>query len=253
MAAQAGVRYSIEEPEKYLSTNIVGSFNLLKRSVDNEVEHFMFSSTSSAYGANTEMPFKELDNINTPLSFYAATKGAFELMLHSFSNIYDLPVTVFRFFTVYGPYGRPDMAMFKFSELINSNLPIDVYNGGDMWRDFTYIGDLVKSIDHLMHINPKSIQLTGTEFSKYKSAVAPYHVVNIGNSKPAKLANMINILEEKLNKKAVKNYLPLQLGDVVQTYADTKYLNYLTGYVPDTDLNEGISKFVNWYKLYKNI
>ena len=252
LAAQAGVRYSIEYPEKYLETNIYGSFNILNLALKLDVKHFLFASTSSVYGANDTMPFTESESINTPLSFYASTKSAFEMFLHSHANVYGLPVTVFRFFTVYGPFGRPDMALYKFADLMCRDKAIDVYNSGEMWRDFTYISDLVFSISRLIDINPKFLDRSD-KFKKYLSPVAPYHVVNIGNSRPQKLSKMIDILEEKLQKKAKKNYLPLQVGDVTKTYADTSYLQYLIGYVPDTSLELGVEEFVKWYKEYNQI
>ena len=254
LAAQAGVRYSIENPRAYLEGNIQGTFELLEAARAYPPEHMLLASTSSVYGANETMPHKETDKADHQVSFYAATKKSTENMAHSYSLLFNLPITIFRFFTVYGPWGRPDMALFKFTKAIFDNDPIDVYNYGDMCRDFTYIDDLISGIRLLMDAIPTDPQAKdNNDFADSKSLVASYRVVNIGNSKPQKLLDLIEAIEKAVGKKAVKNLMPMQAGDVVTTWADTSLLKNLTGYKPKTDLLEGTEKFVRWYRYYYSI
>lgn len=249
LAAQAGVRYSIEFPEPYVLSNIVGTFKILELARKKSVSHLLCASTSSVYGSNKVMPFVETQKCDTPLSFYAATKKSNEVMTHSYSHIYNIPTTMFRFFTVYGPWGRPDMALFKFTDAILNNKAIEIYNFGKMKRDFTYIDDLVKAIIKLIKSAPSSV-----EKNKYLndslSDVAPWRVVNIGNSAPVNLMDYIEELEKCLAKKANKNLLEIQLGDVEATWADVKLLKQITNFKPETDIKTGIKKFVEWYLKY---
>lgn len=246
LAAQAGVRYSIDNPESYVQSNLIGTFRLFDAIKNYPVKHLMLASTSSVYGLNEKIPFSEIDKADAPISFYAATKKSAELIAHSYSHLFDIPVTVFRFFTVYGPWGRPDMALFKFTELILNKKPIDVYNNGELFRDFTYIDDLIFSISNLVYKIPGMVQndlLSGASTIETK-----YRVVNIGNGEPIKLLDFISCLEECLQMKALRNYLPMQAGDVYQTYADNSYLQHLIGKVPKTSLESGITKFIAWYR-----
>lgn len=252
LAAQAGVRYSIENPRLYLDSNIVGTFELLEASRAYPPRHMLLASTSSAYGANNAMPYKESVKADHQMSFYAATKKSTENMAHSYAHLFNLPITVFRFFTVYGPWGRPDMAIFKFTKAILNKEPIDVYNHGDMSRDFTYIDDLVSGMRLLIEAVPQSLDLD-TTYSKAtdsKSDVAPFRVVNIGNAKPEKLTSFIEAIEKAVGIKAVKNMLPMQEGDVPATWADTTLLEELTGYKPQTELADGVQNFVRWFRGY---
>lgn len=252
LAAQAGVRYSIEHPKEYLDTNIVGSFNVLELARIWNVQHLLMASTSSVYGSNREMPFDERQKCDTPMSFYAATKKANESMAHSYSHIHGIPITMFRFFTVYGPWGRPDMALYKFANAIINDEPIDVYNHGQMKRDFTYVDDLVKAIMLLVGCVPelKSISQSAIDNDSL-SDVAPFRVVNIGNSQTEQLLDYIKALENVLGKTAKKNFLPMQQGDVPETYANTNLLKQLTGFSPETDIVTGVTHFVNWFKEYR--
>ena len=252
LAAQAGVRHSINNPRDYLESNIVGTFNIMEIAKLFEVKHLLMASTSSVYGANTEMPFLEVENVCTPLTFYAATKLANESMGHSYANIYNLPITMFRFFTVYGPWGRPDLALYKFVDSILSNRPIDVYNMGDMYRDFTYVDDLVRSIAELMNVIPSAEDI-GKYDGDSLSHVAPYRVVNIGNGTKVRLTEFIDAIEEYLGIGAVRNLLPMQQGDVPATWADTQLLEQLIGMKPQTDIKTGIARFIDWYRSYKDI
>ncbi len=248
LAAQAGVRYSLENPRSYLDSNIVGTFNILENIKKFKTPHTLIASTSSVYGANTEMPFNEKQKTETQLSFYAATKKACEVLSHSYSHIYNLPITNFRFFTVYGPWGRPDMALFKFVKAIRERKPIDIYNNGKMKRDFTYIKDLVKSISLLIDCVPqKNNPISDLDTL---SSVAPWRVVNIGNSKAEELLNFITEIENCLGSDAIRNYLPMQKGDVEETFADCNLLFSLTGYRPNTEIKKGIKKFCEWYVEY---
>jgi len=252
LAAQAGVRYSIENPRAYLESNIIGTFELLEAARKQPPKHILLASTSSAYGANKKMPYLENVKADHQMSFYSASKKSAENMAHSYSHLFNLPITVFRFFTVYGPWGRPDMALFKFTKAIMNSDPIDVYNFGDMQRDFTYIDDLVNGIYLLIDAVPL---ISDADWSDpYPddsiSPVAPYRVVNIGNSKPQTLEALIHAVEKALGKTAVKNYLPMQAGDVLATWADTSLLEHLTGYKPHTSLSTGVKNFVDWYRGY---
>jgi UDP-glucuronate 4-epimerase len=254
LAAQAGVRYSLENPRAYLNANLVGGFNVLDLARELQVEHLLMASTSSVYGANTKMPFLETDKTETPLTFYAATKKANEAMGHSYAHIYGLPVTMFRFFTVYGPWGRPDMALYKFTRGILEGTPIDIYNNGDMWRDFTYVDDLVHGIRLLIDAVPHRPEAPeDIAVGDSLSPVAPYRVVNIGNSDKIKLMDFIEAIEDEVGRKAIRNYLPMQTGDVPATYADANLLKSLTGYAPQTNFREGVAAFVRWYRDYYQI
>lgn len=251
LAAQAGVRYSLENPRAYLNANLVGSFNVLDLARELGVQHLLMASTSSVYGANIEMPFEETHKTETPLTFYAATKKANEAMGHSYAHIYNLPITMFRFFTVYGPWGRPDMALFKFTKGILEGTPIDVYNNGEMWRDFTYVDDLVRGIRLLMDAIP--VRPAGPEAipqGDSLSPAAPYRVVNIGNSEKIRLLDFIEAIEAEVGRKAIRNYMPMQAGDVPATWADSTLLHDLTGYRPQTNFRDGVAAFVRWYRDY---
>ncbi len=244
LAAQAGVRYSIENPDAYISANLIGTFNVLELARHHPVQHLLAASTSSVYGANEEMPFEETERTATPLTLYAATKGATELMGHSYANLFRIPTTFFRFFTVYGPWGRPDMALFKFLKAILADEPIDVYNNGQMVRDFTYIDDLVEAIVRLLKAVPRTEPpVVGDSLS----AVAPFRIVNIGQGKPVQLMEYIGGLEAHLGRPAKKNFLPMQTGDVPATEASSALLEALTGYVPSTPVSVGVPRFVDWY------
>jgi UDP-glucuronate 4-epimerase len=250
LGAQAGVRYSLINPMAYVDSNLIGHMNILEGCRENKIQHLLYASSSSVYGLNEKLPFSIDDNVDHPVSLYAATKKANELMSHTYSHLYGLPTTGLRFFTVYGPWGRPDMALYKFTDAIISGLPIDVYNNGEMLRDFTYIDDIVESIIRLQsfipHVNPQWTVETGSA----GLSSAPYAVYNIGNSNPIKLSEYINQLEITLNKKAIKNNLPIQQGDVLNTYADTTELAIAINYKPSTSVAEGIRKFVDWYQEY---
>jgi UDP-glucuronate 4-epimerase len=251
LAAQAGVRYSIEKPRVYLDSNITGSYNIIEVSKKFNVKHLIMASSSSVYGANKRIPFKETDKTETQLSIYAATKKSNESMAHSYSNIWKVPITMLRFFTVYGPWGRPDMALFKFTKGILANKKIDIYNNGKMYRDFTYIDDIVDGIRLLVNKIPNH-----KNFGKFNndslSSVAPFRILNIGNTKKVFLLDFIKEIEKVLGKKAIRNYMPLQKGDVKQTLSNTNLLKKLTGYNPKTDYKSGIKKFLNWYLNYYN-
>ena len=249
LAAQAGVRYSIDKPRVYLDSNIIGTYNVIEASHLLKVKHLIMASSSSVYGANKNVPFKEIDKTETQLSIYASTKKANESMAHSYSNIWKIPITMLRFFTVYGPWGRPDMALFKFTKGILTNKKIDIYNKGKMFRDFTYIDDIIKGIELLIDKVPSNKKL-----NKYSndslSPVAPFRILNIGNSKKVFLLDFINQLEKELGKKAIRNYMPLQKGDVKLTLSNTSLLRKITSYKADTNYKLGIKKFLNWYKDY---
>ncbi len=250
LAAQAGVRYSIENPLAYINSNIVGFANILENCRNYKINHLVYASTSSVYGANTKMPFSENDSVNHPLSVYAASKKSNELMAHSYSHLFQLPTTGLRFFTVYGPWGRPDMALFKFTKAILENKPIDVFNFGEHTRDFTYIDDVVEGIVKVID-NPATKNINwNSKVPKPSSSQAPWCVYNVGNNKPVKLMNYINALEKALNKKAIINYLPLQAGDVPDTNADINNFKKKLGYSPATSVIDGVKHFVQWYKDY---
>ncbi len=251
LAAQAGVRYSLENPKAYIEANIIGTFNVMEAAKRKAVEHFLIASTSSVYGANTDMPFYETANTNTQLTIYAATKKATEAMGHSYAHLWDLPTTMFRFFTVYGPWGRPDLALFKFVDAIIEGREIDIYNNGDMYRDFTYVDDIAHSIRLLIDVVPKRPN-NEDEISNIDSLspVAPFRIVNIGNSEKVPLLDFINAIENELGIKAKRNYMDMQKGDVHATWANTDLLKHLTGYLPNTNFEEGITHFVAWFREY---
>lgn len=251
LAGQAGVRYSLENPRAYLDSNLVGTFNVMEAARQLQVEHLLMASTSSVYGANEEMPFRETDKADTQLTFYAATKKANESMAHSYAHLWNIPTTMFRFFTVYGPWGRPDMALFKFTKGIFDGTPIDIYNHGDMYRDFTYVEDLVRGIRLLMDAVPGAPN-TAVEGDTLSPA-APYRIVNIGNSDKVRLLDFIEAIEAETGIKAKRNYMEMQKGDVFATWADASLLRNLTGYAPQTDVREGVAKFVAWYRDYYGV
>ena len=248
MAAQAGVRYSIDNPRSYLDSNLIGTFELLEAARAHPPQHMLLASTSSAYGANTEMPYQEVQKADHQMSFYAATKKATESMAHSYAHLYALPITMFRFFTVYGPWGRPDMAPIKFTRKILSGDAIDVYNHGNMRRDFTYVDDLVRALTLLLPHAPGEAPVDNVADSL--SPVAPFRVVNIGNNKPVELLDFISEIENAIGKPVVQNLIEMQAGDVPATWADTALLEALTGYVPRTDIKTGVKAFIDWYQDY---
>ena len=252
LAAQAGVRYSIDNPQSYVEANLIGTFKLLEAVRATPCDHLLMASTSSVYGANTEMPYAETHKADTQMSFYAATKKANEAMGHSYAHLYDLPITMFRFFTVYGPWGRPDMALFKFTKAILNGDPIDVYNHGDMSRDFTYIDDLVHGIRLLINAVPERSDEPVPEGDSL-SPVAPYRVVNIGNSEPVQLLTFIEAIEEAIGQKAAKNFMAMQPGDVPATWANASLLQSLTGHKPQTEVRDGVANFVAWYREYYGV
>ena len=250
LAAQAGVRYSIENPYAYIDSNICGFMNILEGCRNNNIKHLVYASSSSVYGANTKMPFSVSDNVDHPLSLYAATKKSNELMAHTYSYLYNIPVSGLRFFTVYGPWGRPDMALFIFTRKILQGQPIDIFNNGEHRRDFTYIDDIVEGVIRVSdNIATKSTKWD-SEHPDPAISDAPYRLYNIGNNSPVDLMYFIEILENNLNKKAVKNFLPLQPGDVPATYANVDALVESIDYSPSTSIEDGIKKFVNWYMSY---
>ena len=251
LAAQAGVRYSLEDPHSYVESNVVGFLNILESCRHFKVEHLVYASTSSVYGANTAMPFSEHQSTEHPLSLYAATKKANESMAHSYSYLFGLPCTGLRFFTVYGPWGRPDMALFKFTKAILEGRPIDVFNNGEMQRDFTYIDDVAKGVVHMLD-HPPSVdkKWSGDNPDPASSGEGPYRLFNIGRGEPVELMKFIDVLEKKLGRMAEKNWLPMQAGDVPATWADTTDLEKEIGYRPSTSIEEGVSNFVDWYLDY---
>ncbi len=246
-AAQAGVRYSLENPHAYLSSNVTGSFNVIELAERHKVQHLMLASTSSIYGANPSVPFRERDRADEPLTIYAATKKSMELIAHSHAHLYKLPTTVFRFFTVYGPWGRPDMALFKFVDRMLENQPIEIYGEGNMSRDFTYIDDLVESVIRLSKIVPGEANRIANAAIETLSHQAPFRIVNIGGGQPENLLDFVDIVERTLGRKAVRHMLPMQKGDVPRTFASPDLLEALTGYVPQTRLQKGVKAFVDWY------
>jgi UDP-glucuronate 4-epimerase len=251
LAAQAGVRYSLENPRSYIDSNIVGTFNVMEVARRHEVQHLLMASTSSVYGANEDMPFVETEKADTQLTIYAATKKATESMGHSYAHLWNLPTTMFRFFTVYGPWGRPDMALFKFVDAMLDGRPIDIYNHGQMFRDFTYVTDLVRAIRLLIDaapVRPSSPDEIAP--GDNLSPVAPFRIVNIGNSDKVNLLDFIEAIEVELGIEAIRNYMPMQIGDVPATRADTSLLQDLTGYCPQAGFREGISQFVAWFRDY---
>ena len=254
-AAQAGVRYSIDKPRSYLEGNIVGTFELLEAARAYPPSHMLLASTSSVYGPNKKMPYKETDKTDYQMSFYAATKKSTESIAHSYSHLFNIPITIFRFFTVYGPWGRPDMALFKFTKATLNNEPIDVYNYGNMSRDFTYIDDLVNGVRLLLNEQPDGTFTNEKSSDEVlnSSPVAPFRIVNIGNSKPENLLEFVQAIENAIGIKAKKNLMPMQAGDVPATWADTTNLELLTGYRPMTNLSVGVKNFVQWYREYYQV
>jgi len=250
LAAQAGVRYSITNPDVYIQSNIVGFLNILEMCRHHNVEHLVYASSSSVYGMNVKMPFSVHDNVDHPVSLYAATKKSNELMAHTYSHLYGLPTTGLRFFTVYGPWGRPDMALFLFTDAILNDKPIKVFNYGKMKRDFTYIDDIVEGVTRILNNPPQPNPDWDRAKADPGTSSAPYKVYNIGNNNPVELLQFIEVLEEKLGKKAKKEFLPLQDGDVPETYADIDDLVRDFGFKPKIGIDEGIGKFVEWYKNY---
>lgn len=250
LAAQAGVRYSLENPKAYIDSNIVGFTNILECSRHHKVEHLIYASSSSVYGANTSKPFSTSDNIDHPLSLYAATKKSNELMAHTYSHLYNLPTTGLRFFTVYGPWGRPDMALFKFTRAIVNDEAIDVYNHGKMMRDFTYVDDIVEAISRLVQKPAQPNPEWTGDNPDPSSSYAPYKIYNIGNNSPVRLMEFVEAIENKLGKEAKKNYMDLQPGDVPETYANVDDLFNNIDFKPETTIQDGVNKFVDWYLKY---
>jgi UDP-glucuronate 4-epimerase len=248
LAAQAGVRYSLENPRAYLDANVIGTFNVMEAARRLGVQHLLMASTSSVYGANTEMPFTETEKADTQLTIYAATKKANESMAHAYAHLWNLPTTMFRFFTVYGTWGRPDLALYKFVDAILDGRPIDIYNHGDMYRDFTYVEDLVRAIRLLIDAAPERPTDGIVPEGDSLSPVAPFRIVNIGNSDKVRLLDFIDAIEDSLGLKAIRNYMPMQMGDVPATWADASLLQRLTGYRPQTDFRDGIARFVEWFR-----
>jgi UDP-glucuronate 4-epimerase len=251
LAAQAGVRYSLENPRAYVDSNVTGTFNVMEAARRLQVQHLLMASTSSIYGANEKMPFAETDKADGQLTIYAATKKATESMGHAYAHLWNLPTTMFRFFTVYGTWGRPDLAYFKFVDAILNDRPIDIYNHGDMWRDFTSVDDLVRGIRLLIDVPPvRPAPGEAVEEGDSLSPNAPWRVVNIGNSDKVRLLDFVEVIEDVLGKKAIRNYMPMQMGDVPATWADAGLLQRLTGYRPQSNLRDGMVKFVAWYREY---
>jgi len=254
LAAQAGVRYSLENPRAYVESNILGTFNLMELTREHGVEHLLMASTSSVYGANEDMPFRETDQTETQMTLYAATKKATESMGHSYAHLWNIPTTMFRFFTVYGPWGRPDMALFKFVKATLEGDAIDVYNHGKMARDFTYVSDLVRGIRLLIDTPPKRPESRADiAAGDSLSPAAPFRTVNIGNSDKVGLEEFITAMEDALGIPAKRNYMEMQKGDVPATWADASLLQSLTGYRPDTPVADGVAKFVQWYRDYYKV
>ena len=249
LAAQAGVRYSIEKPKVYLESNIIGSYHILEVAKKIKIKHLIMASSSSIYGANKRFPFREIDRTDHQISFYAATKKSSESLAHSYSNLWNLPITILRFFTVYGPWGRPDMAYFKFTKNILKGKKIDIFNKGKMYRDYTYIDDIIDGIYKLLNKAP-SLNSKKTFKNDSLSIVAPFRILNIGNRRKVYLLDFINTLEKELGKKIKKNYMPMQKGDVRSTLSDSSLLKRITGYNPKTNYKIGIKKFIKWYLNY---
>ncbi len=253
LAAQAGVRYSLENPRAYVDANVVGFLNIIEGCRHNKIEHLVYASTSSVYGANTDMPFSVKRGVNHPLTLYAATKKANELMAHTYSNLFDIPTTGLRFFTVYGPWGRPDMALFLFTKNIIAGKPIDVFNHGKHSRDFTFVDDIVEGVVRVHDNVATPDPMWDSGHPDPSTSSAPYRVYNIGNNRPQELMRYIEVLEDCLGKKAEKNMLPLQPGDVPATSADVSELMNDVGYKPETTIEEGVARFVEWYRGYYNV
>ena len=253
LAAQAGVRYSLQNPHAYIESNIVGFTNILEGCRHSQVQHLVYASSSSVYGGNTKMPFSEHDSVDHPVSLYAASKKANELMAHTYSHLFGLPTTGLRFFTVYGPWGRPDMALFLFTKAILAGKPIDVFNHGDMMRDFTFVDDIVEGVVRVLDRVPQANPAYDAVAADPATSSAPYRVFNIGNNNPVRLLDFIGCIEDALGKKAEKRLLPLQDGDVPATYANTDALNDWVGFVPGTPVRDGIGRFVAWYRDYYKV
>jgi UDP-glucuronate 4-epimerase len=252
LAAQAGVRYSLENPEAYISSNVQGSWNILELAKIVQPKHLLMASTSSIYGANEKVPFAESDRADEPMTLYAATKKSMEVMGHSYAHLYKVPTTAFRFFTVYGPWGRPDMALFKFTEAMLNDQPIDIYGEGKMSRDFTYIDDLVEAIVRIAGVIPaEDNRVTKNGMEDTLSRHAPFRVVNIGGGQPVELMRFVETVEAVIGRPAIRNMLPMQQGDVPRTFAAPDLLEALTGFVPDIGIERGVAEFVSWYKLWK--
>ncbi len=250
LAAQAGVRYSLENPDAYIQSNIVGFTNILECCRHHKVKHLVYASSSSVYGLNDENPFATSQNVDHPISLYAASKKSNELMAHVYSQLFGLPTTGLRFFTVYGPWGRPDMALFIFTKAISEGRPIQVFNHGNMQRDFTYIDDIVEGIVRVLHTIPQPNPDWKASTSDASNSSAPYKVYNIGNNSPVQLMDFVDAIESELGKEAIREYMPLQPGDVPATFADVSDLIRDTGYKPDTSIQTGIKNFIGWYKEY---
>jgi UDP-glucuronate 4-epimerase len=250
LAAQAGVRYSLKNPYAYVDSNLLGFVNILEGCRHHNVEHLVYASSSSVYGANTKMPFSVHDNVDHPVSLYAASKKSNELMAHTYSHLFGLPTTGLRFFTVYGPWGRPDMAYFSFTKAILEGKAIDVYNHGKMQRDFTYIDDIVEGVIRVLDKVPQANSAWSGDDPDPATSKAPYKLYNIGNNNPVQLMHMIETLEKNIGKTAQKNYLPMQLGDVLATYADVDDLMQDVGFKPETTIEQGLENFVTWYKSF---
>jgi UDP-glucuronate 4-epimerase len=250
MAAQAGVRYSLDNPRVYIESNVVGFLNVLEGCRAAKTQHLVYASSSSVYGANQKLPFSIDDRVDQPVSLYAATKRSNELMAFTYSHLFSLPTTGLRFFTVYGPWGRPDMALFKFADAISAGHPIDIYNGGKMRRDFTYIDDIVEGVLRVAAKIPDPCDNPSGAVASHQSQGVPYRVYNIGNNEPVELERLISILEENFRTKAVRNYLPMQPGDILDTYADIESLQAAIGFRPSTPIELGVSRFVKWYNEY---
>ncbi|WP_033791166.1 NAD-dependent epimerase [Pantoea septica] len=253
LGAQAGVRYSIDNPHAYADANLIGHLNILEGCRHHKIEHLLYASSSSVYGLNRKMPFSTDDSVDHPVSLYAATKKANELMSHTYSHLYNLPTTGLRFFTVYGPWGRPDMALFKFTRAMIAGDAIDVYNRGEMKRDFTYIDDIAEAIVRLQDVIPQRDESWTVETGSPATSSAPYRVYNIGNSQPTSLIKYIEAIEKALGVTAKKNLLPMQPGDVLETSADTEALYQAIGFKPQTSVEEGVARFVSWYREFYNV
>ncbi|WP_089138342.1 NAD-dependent epimerase [Vibrio rumoiensis] len=253
LAAQAGVRYSIDNPMAYADSNLVGHLTILEGCRHHKIEHLVYASSSSVYGLNQKMPFDTADSVDHPISLYAATKKSNELMAHTYSHLYGVPTTGLRFFTVYGPWGRPDMALFKFTKAMVEGKQIDVYNNGNMQRDFTYIDDIVEGVIRIQDVIPEKTPEWTVETGSPATSSAPYKIYNIGNGNPVKLMEFIEALEESLGVEAKKNFMPMQPGDVYATYADTQDLFDVTGYKPSMSVKQGVANFVDWYKEFYQI
>ena len=253
LAAQAGVRYSLQNPQAYVTSNINGFANMLECCRHFNIKHLVYASSSSVYGLNDSIPFKTSDNTDHPVSLYAASRKSNELMAHVYSYLFNIPTTGLRFYTVYGPWGRPDMALFIFTDSILKNKPIQIYNAGKMLRDFTYVDDIVEGVAKAVNNVPESNSKWKQTTSDISSSSAPYKIYNIGNNEPVNLLDFVEAIENELNKKAIKEFLPMQPGDVVATYADIEDIKKELGYLPQTSIKEGIKNFINWYKDYYSI